>query len=505
MTGRRFRSAARVRRRRAPGTAWPRRGLAVSLTVGGALLGWWLPHAERTHQLGGFAYDPSAAEATLGAIASGVITLTGFVLTAVTLVVQSVQAMSPRLTGVLGYFERSLVMFGALTGTAVYALVVLAQVDEAQVPRLSVTLAILFVVLSTGAILRRLAELREVVTGGGLVRIVGQRLHAALDDVWRERGADLGAAGAAGEGTGADGGAGPDAPDAGGSSEHPAARDPDEPGPDRPPHDAPHRPGVPETAEAPEAPGAPVTPATPAPPVPGELRSPRRGVVQRIDAAALADLAERLGTRITCLVPVGSFVEPGDVLLRPAAATPSAAPLPPAEARRLARAVRVGPSRSIDHDPAYGLRLLVDIAVRALSPSVNDPTTAVQALDQIESALLRLARRPLGATVVRDAGGAARVTVPRPAWSDLLDLALAEVVLYGADALQVHRRLRALLDRLDRVLSPRRATALAPYRATLDQTAGALPTAAMRATATAPDPQGLGGPRPDPAAARPAG
>lgn len=62
--------------------------------------------------------DVSAAQATLGAIAAGVITLTGFVLTAVTLVVQSVQSMSPRLAGVLGYFERSLVLFGALTGTA---------------------------------------------------------------------------------------------------------------------------------------------------------------------------------------------------------------------------------------------------------------------------------------------------------------------------------------------------------------------------------------------------
>lgn len=62
---------------------------------------------------------------------------------------------------------------------------------------------------------------------------------------------------------------------------------------------------------------------------------------------------------------------------------------------RLASCVRVDRVRSSDQDPAYGLRLLVDIAIRALSPAVNDPTTAVQALDQIEETLVRLGTRPL--------------------------------------------------------------------------------------------------------------
>lgn len=406
--------------------AWPNRGLSLALVGGGALLGWLLPHLEHSHRLGGLSYAPTAAQATLGAIASGIITLTGFVLTAVTLVVQSVQSMSPRLVGVLGYFERSLVLFGALTGTAVYALVVLAQVNDQHVPRLSVTLAILFVVLSTGAILRTLAELREVVTGGGLVRTVSLQLHTALNHMWRE-------------------------------------------------------------------PAHPQAAVRPAPPPHGDgidITAACGGIVQHIDGNALVAAAARLDVHVTCLVAVGSHIERGAPILRLTAAPPGP------EAHRMAQAVHLGPSRRLDHDPAYGLRLLVDVAIRALSPAVNDPTTAVQALDQIESALLRIAGCPLGTTTVLDRDNTARLTVPRPDWPALLDLALAEIVFYGDDSLQIHRRTRALLDTLTHTLPLHRTAALAPYRATLDRTAQAFPTPALISTATTPDPQGLGGPAP---------
>jgi uncharacterized membrane protein len=404
-----------------PRATWPNRGLAVALIAAAVLLGYGLPHLERHHHVGGLSYDAAAAQATLGAIASGIIALTGFVLTAVTLVIQSVQNASPRLAGLLGFFEHSLVLFGALTGTAVYALVVLAQVRQQQVPRLSVTLAIVFVVLSTGATLRTLAALREVITGGGLARAVGLRLHAVLDSAWQ-----------------------------------------------------------------------PPAPARPGPGDPATLTARRSGVVQEIDGAALAETAARHDVHVTCLTAVGNFVEPGAPLLR---VTPR--PVPADAARRLTRAVRLGPSRHIDHDPAYGLRLLADVAIRALSPAVNDPTTAVQALDQIEAVLLRLAHRPLGAATVHDREGTPRLTLPRPGWKELLDLALAEILHYGSGSLQVHRRLRSLLDTLAASAPPARATALTGYRAMLDRAARTLPDPALTTTATLPDPQGLGGPAPD--------
>ncbi|MFJ6572270.1 DUF2254 domain-containing protein [Streptomyces sp. NPDC091292] len=434
----------RQRTYRSPRAAWPNRGLAVALIIGAVLLGWWLPHIERRHPLGGLSYDTGAAQATLGAIASGIITLTGFVLTAVTLVIQSVQNTSPRLAGLLGFFEHSLVLFGALTGTAVYALVVLAQVSPEHVPRLSVTLAIVFVVLSTGATLATLAGLREVVTGGGLARAVGLRVHSVLDSVWE-------------------------------SPEPPAtARNGPGPGPG---------PG----------PGDPAT-----------LTAPRSGVVQNVDAPAIVEVAARHGVHVTCLTAVGSFVEPGAPLLRVTALdttpldtnSPHTTPrtVPRSAARRLTRAVRLGPSRHVDHDPAYGLRLLVDVAIRALSPAVNDPTTAVQSLDQIEAVLLRLAPRPLGTATFHDREGTARLTVPRPGWDEILDLALAEILHYGSDSLQVQRRLRALLDTLARSVPPARIAALTAYRGMLDRSAHTLADPAMTATATTPDPQGLGGP-----------
>ncbi|MFE6934831.1 DUF2254 domain-containing protein [Streptomyces sp. NPDC057699] len=413
---------------RTPRAAWSNRGLAVALAGGGALLGWLLPHAERSHPLGGLSYDPAAAQATLGAIAAGIITLTGFVLTAITLVVQSVQNMSPRLVGVLGYFERSLVLFGALTGTAVYALVVLAQVRDDHVPRLSVTLAIVFVVLSTGAILSSLAGLREMVTGGGLVRAVALRLHTALDHEWQE--------------------------------------------PEHLPSDTGALSGPPTGAV--------------------EITAAHGGIVEHVDNLAVVEVATRSDLHVTCLVAVGSYIEPGTPLLHVTPVRP-----PAAELRRLARAVHVGPSRQIDHDPAYGLRLLVDVAVRALSQAVNDPTTAVQALDQIESVLLRIVTHPLGTGTIRDHDGAARLTTARPDWPVLLDLALAEVLLYGSGDLQTHRRLRSLLDTLTHACPPHRAAALSRYRGTLERLASTLPDPVLIATATVPDSQGLGGPAPD--------
>jgi len=412
----------RQRTYRSPRATWPNRGLAVALIAAAVLLGWWLPHVERHHPLGGLSYDSSAAEATLGAIASGIIALTGFVLTAVTLVIQSVQNASPRLAGLLGFFEHALVLFGALTGTAVYALVVLAQIHQDHVPRLSVTLAIAFVVLSTGATLRTLAGLREVITGGGLARAVGLRLHSVLDGTWEPP---------------ATAGAGRDGRD------------------------------------------------------PATLTARRSGVVQDIDGTAIAEVAARYDVHVTCLTAVGSFVEPGAPLLRLAPR-----PVPEAAAHRMARAVRLGPSRHIDHDPAYGLRLLVDVAIRALSPAVNDPTTAVQALDQIEAVLLRLAARPLGTATVHDREGHVRLIVPRPGWDALLDLALAEILHYGSDSLQVQRRLRALLDTLARAVPPPRAAALTGYRALLDRSAQALADSTRAGTVSVPDRQGLGGPAP---------
>ena len=80
--------------------------------------------------------------------------------------------------------------------------------------------------------------------------------------------------------------------------------------------------------------------------------------------------------------------------------------------------------RSLRHDPLYALRLLADVAIRALSPAVNDPTTAVRSVDEIEGVLRVAAYRPFGPVELRR--GAGTVVLALPSWDDVCDLALLE-------------------------------------------------------------------------------
>ena len=111
-------------------------------------------------------------------------------------------------------------------------------------------------------------------------------------------------------------------------------------------------------------------------------------------------------------------------------------------------AVHLAAGRTYEQDPKYPIRLLVDIAIKALSPAINDPTTAVQAIDQIEDLLRRLARHNLDAGFARDPDGVLRVVVPMPTWDDYLTLAFDEIRQFGMSSVQVIRRLRAALTGL---------------------------------------------------------
>ena len=112
------------------------------------------------------------------------------------------------------------------------------------------------------------------------------------------------------------------------------------------------------------------------------------------------------------------------------------------------KSFETGPDRTFDQDPKYALRLLVDIAIKALSPAINDPTTAVQALDQIQDHLLRLGSRRLEIGTVRDSEGVLRLVVPHPTWEDFLRLGFDEIRFCGATSVQVMRRMRALINDL---------------------------------------------------------
>jgi uncharacterized membrane protein len=134
----------------------------------------------------------------------------------------------------------------------------------------------------------------------------------------------------------------------------------------------------------------------------------RPRVITQFDIHALVLLAQNADAAIAMECAVGDTLVANMAMLRVhGAAKPIPEPM-------LMRTVRLARARTFAQDPKYAIRLLVDIAIRALSPAVNDPTTAVQAMDQIEDLLQRLGRSELDAGRAYDARGKLRLIFPMP-------------------------------------------------------------------------------------------
>ncbi|MER5931337.1 DUF2254 family protein [Streptomyces sp. NPDC002054] len=401
---------------------------ALTAVVAGAVLGWALPRWERHLPVDGLDFDAGTAQATLAAIAASMITLAGFVVTAITLVVQTIQSLSPRLVGALGHFGQYLLVFGLLVGTALYALVALSGIDSDEpTPRLTVTFAIVLVLAATTAVVFLLSALQTAVTPAGLSRAVADGLREAVDAVYP-------------------------------------------PGDPEPDGDQEARHHGPRTAVR-------------------HLGTP--GVIRSVDEKGLTRLAAAHDLRIELCAVVGDFVSYGQTL---ALFTPPHKPQPKLD-RQIAGCLHLGTVRTMEQDPPFGLRLLADIGIRSLSPAVNDPTTAVQILDQITDALTRISGRPLGPALLTDPDGVPRVLCSAPHWTDLLTLGLDEIILYGSAHPQVVRRLHAALDTLEATAPPVRAAAVAGHRRALERLAAAhFEDPLLRTLTATPDPQGLGGP-----------
>jgi uncharacterized membrane protein len=114
-------------------------------------------------------------------------------------------------------------------------------------------------------------------------------------------------------------------------------------------------------------------------------------------------------------------------------------------AERVAAAAVVGRERTAAQDVAYGLRQLTDVATKALSPGINDPTTAVHALGHISALLCEMVDYQLGPKLLRDDHERVRVVLERPGLADLLDGALAQPRRYAASAPSVLARLTQVL------------------------------------------------------------
>jgi uncharacterized membrane protein len=120
-----------------------------------------------------------------------------------------------------------------------------------------------------------------------------------------------------------------------------------------------------------------------------------------------------------------------------------------------------GPERTLNQDPLFAFRLLADIGMRALSPAVNDPATAVQVLDTTESLLQALVSRDLDVADVADSAGTVRVVLALPSWDDYLRTALDDVLESASQSPMVLLRARVLLTTLLTAAPPARQPSIA--------------------------------------------
>ncbi|MCC6772741.1 MAG: DUF2254 domain-containing protein [Gemmatimonadaceae bacterium] len=190
------------------------------------------------------------------------------------------------------------------------------------------------------------------------------------------------------------------------------------------------------------------------------ILAPGSGVVTGVDEGQIAELAARSGCMIMLQAHVGDFVRQGSPLFAIHGDWNG-------DGGQLQRVISLGWERTMHQDAAFGLQQLVDIALRALSPGINDPTTAVQALDHLHDLLGRLATRAIPSPY-RDMGGEAGAVLPRLAWADYVNLACDDIRRAGHGQLQIQRRMRAMLADLLAVAPPSRHDPLEEQLSMLD-------------------------------------
>jgi uncharacterized membrane protein len=164
-------------------------------------------------------------------------------------------------------------------------------------------------------------------------------------------------------------------------------------------------------------------------------------VLQQIDLPRLVRLAVQADATIRIRLMPGDLVREDAVVLEVWHAGEQPDP------RQLLKCLELGLERNFTQDPLFGFRLLNDIALRAMSTAVNDPATAVQAIDAIESLLRVLAVRDLDVGVVVDDAGTPRVLFQAPGWEDFLAAGADEILSMTMHPM-IRRRLRTMLDEI---------------------------------------------------------
>jgi uncharacterized membrane protein len=218
------------------------------------------------------------------------------------------------------------------------------------------------------------------------------------------------------------------------------------------------------------------------------LHADASGVVLAASVRELVSEARRANGIIELVPLIGDFLAVDEPLFRLYGGASTIDDL------RLRGAVALGSERTLEQDPTFAFRILVDIAIKALSPAINDPTTAVMGIDQLHHLLRLVGLRDLRSDEVRDEAGDLRLIYRTPNWEDYVHLSCIEIRHCGAQSIQIVRRMRSMLENLMLTLPPHRHAELRLQLELLDRTVdSSYEFPEDRALARLGDSQGLGG------------
>ena len=360
-----------------------------------------------------FVGTSDGARSVLSTVAQSMLTFTVLVFTITMLVLQlAANQLSPRVMRTYLRDRQNQVVLGLFVATFLFTLVVLREVrspdgDAGFVPGVSIWVSFALLVASIGAFVIYIDHMAHAIRASTVINNIGDESSQALDRLYPQGEIDPGA----------------------------------------------------ETA--------PIALGT----VVREIHADGAGTLVGIDDERLIESMRETGMTLEVVPMVGDFVTHGSVLFRLFAASHARAAGTDRTGAglddRLRASLRLGHERTMQQDLAFGMRQLVDIGARVLSPGTNDPTTAVQVIDQLHDLMRRLIQRPFPSSLRGDADGEVRLARRSPSWDDYVALAFDELRLYGAGHLQVTRRLafalrdlisiapgnrqQPLLDRLDRL------------------------------------------------------
>jgi uncharacterized membrane protein len=175
------------------------------------------------------------------------------------------------------------------------------------------------------------------------------------------------------------------------------------------------------------------------------------GYIRYVDRARLVELTKTYHVQVHAFRRVGQFVPAGAPLLL--ASKPER--VSEGGAKQFLAAFDIGPTRTLQQDVEFGVLQIVDIALRAISPAVNDPTSAISCIDQLSRILIRFAAREPAEQLLFDPPGVVRVSIPWISFERLLNSAFDQIRLYAKGDVAVSLRLlRALGDVASTTINP---------------------------------------------------